>query len=53
MDQSSLENKLSELVREVGGVTDPQYQKLAMLAKQADTPGYKYFHGFLPIIVRS
>lgn len=33
IDETKLESKLNELVREVGG--DPQYKKLAMLAKQA------------------
>jgi hypothetical protein len=35
MDEKSLENKLKELVKEFGGGVDPQYAKLAMLAKQA------------------
>jgi len=35
MDETSLEDKLNELLKEFGGATDPQYQKLAMLAKQA------------------
>jgi len=30
-----LENKLNELVKEFGGMVDPQHRKLAMLAKQA------------------
>ena len=35
MDEANLENKLKELVEEFGGTNDPQYRKLAMLAKQA------------------
>ncbi|MHC4265319.1 MAG: hypothetical protein ACYSUK_05220 [Planctomycetota bacterium] len=35
MDEASLENKLNELVKEVGGVNSPYQQKLAFLAKQA------------------
>ncbi len=35
MDESKLEDKLRELVEEFGGMVDPQYKKLAMLAKQA------------------
>ena len=35
MDEASLENKLSELVREFGAPVEPQHKKLAMLAKQA------------------
>ena len=30
-----MENKLNELVKEFGGMVDPQHRKLAMLAKQA------------------
>ena len=35
MDEANLEDKLKELVEEFGGMADPQYKKLAMLAKQA------------------
>lgn len=35
MDESKLKGKLNELVKEFGGASDPQYLKLAMLAKQA------------------
>lgn len=35
MDKASLEDKLGELVREMGGIASPQQKKLAMLAKQA------------------
>ena len=35
MDDAKLEEKLKELVQEFGGMGDPQYRKLAMLAKQA------------------
>jgi len=35
MDDATLENKLKELVKEFGGMTEPQHKKLAMLAKQA------------------
>jgi len=35
MDEAKLEDKLRELVEEFGGMVDPQYKKLAMLAKQA------------------
>lgn len=35
MDETQLEGKLNELVKEFGGMTDPNYRKLAMLAKQA------------------
>jgi hypothetical protein len=35
MDETSLEDKLNELVKEFGGPSNPQYRKLAMLAKQA------------------
>ncbi|MHC4498845.1 MAG: hypothetical protein ACYS9T_05410 [Planctomycetota bacterium] len=35
MDEAHLENKLNELVKEFGGIGDPRYQKLAMLAKKA------------------
>ncbi|UCF43810.1 MAG: hypothetical protein JSV99_02465 [Planctomycetota bacterium] len=34
MDEAKLEDKLRELVEEFGGMVDPQYRKLAMLAKQ-------------------
>ena len=34
MDEGKLESKLKELVQEFGGMVDPQYRKLAMLAKQ-------------------
>ena len=33
--QASLEEKLNELVREVGGLSDPQSKRLAMLAREA------------------
>jgi hypothetical protein len=35
MDETSLEDKLNQLVKEFGGPADPQYRKLAILAKQA------------------
>ena len=35
MDEARLENKLNELVKEFGGMVNPQHRKLAMLAKQA------------------
>jgi len=35
MDESNLEDKLNELVKEFGDATDPQHRKLAQLAKQA------------------
>jgi len=35
MDETSLENQLTELVKAFGAPLDPQYKKLAMLAKQA------------------
>ena len=35
MDQTNLENKLNELVKEFWGMPDPDHKKLAMLAKQA------------------
>ena len=35
MDETKLEDKLNELVKEFGGAVNPQYRKLAMLAKQA------------------
>ncbi|HUW19198.1 MAG TPA: hypothetical protein VMW16_07850 [Sedimentisphaerales bacterium] len=35
MDETSLEDKLNELVQEFGCIADPQHKKLAMLAKQA------------------
>jgi hypothetical protein len=35
MDETNLENKLNELVKEFGSGADPRYRKLAMLAKQA------------------
>jgi len=35
MDETNLEDKLNELVREFGEVSNPQYRKLAELAKQA------------------
>ncbi len=35
MDETKLEDKLNELVKEFGGVVDPEYKKLAMLAKEA------------------
>jgi len=35
MDEAGLEDKLNELVREFGGMTNPQHKKLAILAKQA------------------
>ena len=35
MDEAKFEGKLKELVKELGGVTNPQYKKLVILAKQA------------------
>ncbi|MHC4572875.1 MAG: hypothetical protein ACYS76_01875 [Planctomycetota bacterium] len=35
MDETSLEDKLNELVQEFGCTADPRYKKLAILAKQA------------------
>lgn len=35
MEEPSLEKKLNELVKEFGEMPDPQYQKLAALAKEA------------------
>jgi len=35
MDETNLEEKLNELVKELGGRADPRYRNLAMLAKQA------------------
>jgi len=35
MDETNLENKLNELVKEFGETADPQHRKLAQLAKQA------------------
>ena len=35
MDETKLEDKLRELVKEFGGAVDPQNLKLAMLAKKA------------------
>ena len=35
MDQTKLQKKLNELVKEFGGGASPQYSKLAMLAKKA------------------
>jgi len=35
MDEARLEDKLKELVKEFGGMADPQHKKLAKLAKQA------------------
>lgn len=35
MDATNLEDKLNELVREFGGMAEPRYKKLAMLAKHA------------------
>jgi len=35
MDETSLEDKLNELFKEFGEATNPQHQKLAKLAKQA------------------
>ena len=35
MDEPKLEDKLKELVKEFGGMANPQHKKLAMLAKQA------------------
>ncbi len=35
MDETNLEHKLNELVREFGDAADPQHKKLAELAKQA------------------
>jgi uncharacterized protein YlxW (UPF0749 family) len=34
MDEAKLERKLKELVQEFGGMVDPQYIKMAKLAKQ-------------------
>lgn len=33
--ERELESKLNELVREVGGMSDPQHSRLVMLAQQA------------------
>jgi len=35
MDETNLEDKLNELVKEFGEAADPQYRKLAKLAQQA------------------
>ena len=35
MDETNFEDKLNELVKEFGGMRDPENKKLAMLAKQA------------------
>jgi len=35
MDETKLEEKLNELVKELGGMVDPQSKKLSILAKQA------------------
>ena len=35
MDNTNLVDKLNELVEELGGMSDPQYRKLSMLAKKA------------------
>ncbi|MHC4741230.1 MAG: hypothetical protein ACYS8Z_04935 [Planctomycetota bacterium] len=35
MDESNLESKLNELVREFGDAVDPQHKKLASLAREA------------------
>ncbi len=35
MDEARLEDKLNELVKEFGGMMEPQHRKLTMLAKQA------------------
>lgn len=34
MDEAQLEDELNKLVKECGGATDPQYRKLAILAKK-------------------
>ena len=35
MDEAQLEDRVKELVEEFGGAIDPQYKKLAMLAREA------------------
>ena len=35
MDEANLENKLNDLVKEFGWMTEPKHNKLSMLAKQA------------------
>jgi len=35
MDETKLEGKLNELVKEVSGIFDPKYKKLAILAQKA------------------
>ncbi len=35
MDKTSLENKLNELVQELGGTNNPYQRKLAILARRA------------------
>ena len=35
MDETRLEDKLNELVKEFGGMMEPQHRKLAILAKKA------------------
>jgi len=35
MDETNLEDKLNELVKEFGETADPQHKKLAQLAQQA------------------
>jgi len=35
MDESNLESKLNELVKEFGDAVDPQHKKLASLAREA------------------
>ncbi len=35
MDKDNLEGRLNDLVKELSGTSDPQYQRLAELAKKA------------------
>ena len=37
MDEASLEGKVNDLVKEFGGISNPQCRKLAMLAQKART----------------
>ena len=36
MDEAKLEEKVNDLVKEFGGMNNPKYKKLSILAKQAN-----------------
>lgn len=52
MDKTSFESKVNELVKEVGGVVEPQYKKLTMLCTK-DRNGHRQLQKKLDQIAES